>query len=102
MSEVMRWKLKGFIPGVEGVSKALFQPWVVPAEDFDAALAREAALQARLNVADQRVDDLEALLTKARELLKEASGKTYVDTQLKLRIEHFQRESETAAAGVQP
>ena len=35
MSDVMRWKLKGFIPGVEGVSKALFQPWVVPAEDFD-------------------------------------------------------------------
>ncbi|MBK3510766.1 hypothetical protein [Pseudomonas sp. MF6747] len=52
MSEVMRWKLKGFIPGVEGVSKALFQPWVVQPEDLDrvtaerdAALGREADLQ---------------------------------------------------------
>lgn len=31
--------------------------------DFNAALAREAALQARLNVADQRVDDLQQQLT---------------------------------------
>lgn len=37
--------------------------------DFDAALAREAALQARLTVADQQVDDLQAELTKAREVI---------------------------------
>ena len=58
MSEVMRWKLKGFIPGVDGVSKALFQPWVVPAEDFDRVTAERDALQLRLNTADQRIDDL--------------------------------------------
>jgi hypothetical protein len=72
MSEVMRWKLKGFIPGVEGESKAVFQPVVVLAEDYDnatrlfldaaerclAAERREAALQLRLNAADQRIDEL--------------------------------------------
>jgi len=71
MNEVMRWKLKGFIPGVEGESKAVFQPVVVLAEDYDsaarlfldaaerclAAERREAALQLRLNVADQRNDE---------------------------------------------
>ncbi|MEO8646441.1 hypothetical protein [Pseudomonas sp.] len=65
MSEVMRWKLKGFIPGVDGVSKALFQPWVVPAEDFDRVVAERDALQLRLNSADQRIDDLEELLVEA-------------------------------------
>lgn len=55
MSEVMRWKLKGFIPGVEGVSKALFQPWVVPAEDFDRLNVEREALQ-------QRVVELERAL----------------------------------------
>ncbi|MGY2186156.1 hypothetical protein [Pseudomonas sp. SDO5591_S426] len=72
MSEVMRWKLKGFIPGVEGESKAVFQPVVVLAEDYDkatrlfldaaerclAAERREQALQLRLNAADQRIDEL--------------------------------------------
>jgi hypothetical protein len=72
MSEVMRWKLKGFIPGIEGESKAVFQPVVVLAEDYDnatrlfldaaerclAAERREQALQRRLNAADQRIDDL--------------------------------------------
>ena len=62
MSEVMRWKLKGFIPGVEGVSKALLQPWVVPAEDFDRITAERDALQQRLTVADQRADLLEGAL----------------------------------------
>lgn len=70
MPEVLRWKLKGFIPGVEGVSKALFQPWVVQAEDFDnatrlfldaaercsASERREKELQRRLNAADERND----------------------------------------------
>lgn len=72
MSEVMRWKLKGFIPGVEGESKAVFQPVVVLAEDYDnavrlfldaaercvAAERREQALQQSLNIADQRIDEL--------------------------------------------
>jgi hypothetical protein len=58
MSEVMRWKLKGFIPGIDGVSKALFQPWVVPAEDFDRVTAERDALQLRLNAADQRIDEM--------------------------------------------
>lgn len=56
MSEVMRWKLKGFIPGVEGVSKALFQPWVVPAEDFDRVTAERDALQQRLTAADEALN----------------------------------------------
>jgi len=73
MSEVMRWKLKGFIPGVEGESKAVFQPTVVLAEDYDnairlfldaaercvAAERREQALQLRLNAADQLADDIQ-------------------------------------------
>lgn len=45
MSEVRRWKLKGFIPGIEGESKAVFQPTVVLEEDYDAALDREASLR---------------------------------------------------------
>ena len=86
MSEVMRWKLNGFIPGVEGESKAVFQPVVVLAEDYDsaarlfldaaerclAAERREAALQLRLNAADQRIDELTAKPSDAeRERLME-------------------------------
>lgn len=67
MSEVMRWKLKGFIPGVEGVSKALFQPWVVPAEDFDRVVAERDGLQLLLNSVDQRRDELESLLEQVLE-----------------------------------
>ena len=95
MSEVMRWKLKGFIPGVEGVSKALFQPWVVPAEDFDRVTAELAsansdkeayaqnaidlrkrvdALQALLTAADERADVLEGLLLQTNELLYAIQG----------------------------
>lgn len=48
VSEVMRWKLKGFIPGVDGMSKALFQPTVVLAEDYDAAQSELAALREEL------------------------------------------------------
>ena len=40
MSEVKRWKLKGFLPGIEGETKAVFQPTVVLAEDYDALAAR--------------------------------------------------------------
>lgn len=79
MSEVMRWKLKGFIPGVEGESKAVFQPVVVLAEDYDnatrlfldaaerclAAERREQALQLSLNEADQRIDELTGTTSRA-------------------------------------
>lgn len=45
MSEAKRWKLKGFLPGVEGECKAAFQPTVVMAEDFDRVTTeRDAAL----------------------------------------------------------
>ncbi|WP_300727278.1 hypothetical protein [Pseudomonas sp.] len=54
MSEVRRWKLKGFIPGIEGETKAVFQPTVVLAEDCDAALAREASETLRANEAERR------------------------------------------------
>lgn len=56
MSEVLRWKLKGFIPGVEGVSKALFQPWVVSAEDFDHVTAERDGLQQLLTASNERLD----------------------------------------------
>jgi hypothetical protein len=79
MSEVMRWKLKGFIPGVEGVSKALFQPWVVPAEDFDRVTAelasansdKEAYAQNAIDLR-KRVDALQQLLNAADEALDKA------------------------------
>jgi hypothetical protein len=57
-SEVKRWQLKGFIPGVEGESKAVFRPVVVLADDFDRITAERDALQLRLNAADQRIDEL--------------------------------------------
>lgn len=66
MSEVMRWKLKGFIPGVEGISKALFQPWVVPAEDFDRLSAERDALQQQLTEVNQRIGDLLAEIATVR------------------------------------
>ena len=78
MTEVMRWKLKGFVPGVEGVSKALFQPWVVQAEDFDnatrlfldaaercvAAERREKELQHLLTAVDERADTATSLIQR--------------------------------------
>ncbi|MBM6442350.1 hypothetical protein JQF37_01740 [Pseudomonas sp. MIL9] len=48
MSEVMRWKLKGFLPGVEGMCKAVMRPEVVMASDFDAAQSELAALREEL------------------------------------------------------
>lgn len=56
--DVKRWQLKGFIPGVEGESKAVFRPVVVLADDFDRIAAERDALQLRLNAADQRIDEL--------------------------------------------
>jgi hypothetical protein len=58
LPEVKRWRLKGFIPGVEGESKAVFRPIVVLADDFDRIAAERDALQLRLNAADQRIDEL--------------------------------------------
>ena len=92
MPEVLRWKLKGFIPGVEGVSKALFQPWVVQAEDFDNAIRlfldaaerciaserREKELQQRLTAADERTDVLEELLRLAREFVNNGVELGYI------------------------
>jgi hypothetical protein len=60
LPEVKRWQLKGFIPGVEGESKAVFRPVVVLADDFDRIAAERDALQLRLNAADQRIDELTA------------------------------------------
>jgi hypothetical protein len=40
--------LKGFIPGVEGESEAVFRPVVVLASDFDAAQSELAALREEL------------------------------------------------------
>lgn len=45
-----------------------------------------------------KLDEQESELTKARELLTEASGKLYVDTQLKLRIAHFLAHQSAPAA----
>lgn len=85
MSEVRRWKLKGFLPGVEGECKAVFQPTVVMAEDhdrvtaerdalrnevgqvkgeYDRAVNKVDALQALLTAADERTDVLEGLLRR--------------------------------------
>ena len=95
MSEVKRWKLKGFLPGVEGECKAVFQPTVVMAEDFDRVTAeRDAlrnevgqvkgeydravnkvdALQALLTAADEREDVLGGLLLQTNELLYAIQG----------------------------
>jgi hypothetical protein len=63
--EVKRWQLKGFIPGVEGESKAVFRPVVVLADDFDRVAAERDALQHRMNAADQTIDDLKAQLAAA-------------------------------------
>ena len=69
MSEVRRWKLKGFIPGIEGESKAVFQPTVVLAEEYDAALAREAAERLRADVAVADCNEAERRESALREEL---------------------------------
>lgn len=51
MSEVMRWKLKGFLPGVEGMCRAIMRPEVVLSSDYDAAQVELAALQDAINTA---------------------------------------------------
>jgi hypothetical protein len=47
------------------------------ASNYDAAMARETALQARLTVADQRADDLQSELTKAREWMRQFRDVAY-------------------------
>ncbi len=71
MSEVRRWKLKGFIPSIEGESKAVFQPTVVLEEDYDAALAREASETLRANEAERREAALREELATSRAAFKE-------------------------------
>lgn len=56
MSEVLRWQLKGFVPGVEGVSNAAFKPWVVMASDYDAAPSRENEFRAELESIKASID----------------------------------------------
>ena len=65
--EVYRWQLKGFIPGIEGVCKAVMKPWVVMAEDFDRVTAERDALQLRLNAIEEENDRLRSA---AKEMLR--------------------------------
>lgn len=67
LPEVKRWQLKGFIPGIEGESKAVFRPVVVLADDFDRIAAERDALHLRLKAADQRIDDLLAEVATVRQ-----------------------------------
>lgn len=67
LPEVKRWQLKGFIPGIEGESKAVFRPVVVLADDFDRIAAERDALQRRLNAADQQIDELLAEIATVRQ-----------------------------------
>lgn len=82
--EVKRWQLKGFIPGVEGESKAVFRPVVVLASDFDAAQAELAVLrEAFESMRDRKnsIVDLQQRLAAAKqrnaeliELLRDIRG----------------------------
>jgi hypothetical protein len=60
---------------IEGVS--LGRITVVLVADHEAALAREAALQARLTVADQLADDLESALKRYAGLDSQKKVVTY-------------------------
>lgn len=79
MSEVMRWKLKGFIPGVEGMSKALFQPTVVLAEDYDAAQSELAALREELAKLRERHETLKCQRNEAQQSLTAAEQRNIQD-----------------------
>jgi predicted nucleic acid-binding Zn-ribbon protein len=68
----MRWKLKGFLPGVEGMSRAIMRPEVVLAEDYDAAQSELAALREELAKYEQRDADLVKAMTAADERLTAA------------------------------
>lgn len=67
-------------------------------------LQRAKLAESELRVTKQALEslkgernDLQSNLAKAQGLLSEASGKMYIDTQLKLRIAEFQRQSAPAA-----
>ena len=74
MSEVRRWKLKGFIPGIEGETKAVFQPTVVLAEEYDAALSRESAERLRADVAVADCNEAERREKDCRNALRVANS----------------------------
>jgi hypothetical protein len=57
----------------DGVKLEVFE---IVCKERDRLQAENAALQRRLNIADQRVDDLESDIAAARELLKHGSSPT--------------------------
>lgn len=59
--EVMRWPLKGVLPGVEGISKAVLKPVVVLASDYDALAAQRDEGLERERLSGQHIKALEAL-----------------------------------------
>lgn len=65
MSEVMRWKLKGFLPGVEGMCKAVMRPEVVMASDYDAAQSELTTWKTKACEAAEREAALREELAKA-------------------------------------
>lgn len=76
MSEVMRWKLKGFLPGVEGESKAVFQPVVVLADDYDNAVRLFLDAAERCVAAERREQALQLLLDGICITLSNHAGRT--------------------------
>ena len=109
MSDVKRWRLKGFLTGVEGECKADFQPTLVMAEDFDnatrlfldaaercvASERREKELQQRLTAADERVDLLERLVGE----VLDAVGREPLDLDAVLRLRARMRAALKPAEG---
>jgi hypothetical protein len=71
LPEVKRWQLKGFIPGVEGESEAVFRPVVVLEDDFDRVTAEREGLHLSLTTADQTIDDLQSAITRRAQRIKE-------------------------------
>lgn len=95
MSEVMRWKLKGFLPGVEGMCKAVMRPEVVMASDFDAAQSELAALREELAVAKRNEHNSEvaykAAIEKQEELREERNELSLRASRLKVDNENYDR-----------
>ncbi|MGH8384928.1 MAG: hypothetical protein ACRESJ_05455 [Pseudomonas sp.] len=89
LPEVKRWQLKGFIPGVEGESKAVSRPIVVLADDFDRVAAERDGLQLALNTADQTIDDLQAAVSRRNLRIAD----------LELQLKHFASCADIRAVG---
>ncbi|WP_454863309.1 hypothetical protein [Pseudomonas hormoni] len=70
MSEVMRWNLKGFLPGVDGVCKAVMRPEVVLSLHYDAERLRADTAAADANEAERN-------LAALREDLDECDGERH-------------------------